>query len=172
MPILIAEAGAGESMTQAARDALRRVDSVLSENSQPLKNTIANLQVFSEGLARTEAGAFGIADVASGVHAKLVRRHPHVFGDVDAETPDAVVTNWEQIKKGEKGHTSLVEGITPQSAVQPEESGGKNLLRSVARRITNGRVVRRGVVETSRPSPSSAHIAIMASQKAGHERKC
>jgi phospholipid/cholesterol/gamma-HCH transport system substrate-binding protein len=39
-------------MTQAARDALRRVDSVLAENSEPLKNTIANLQVFSEGLAR------------------------------------------------------------------------------------------------------------------------
>jgi phospholipid/cholesterol/gamma-HCH transport system substrate-binding protein len=52
VPTLIAEPGAGQSMTQAARDALRRVDSVLAENSEPLKNTIANLQVFSEGLAR------------------------------------------------------------------------------------------------------------------------
>src|SRR3954466_8167712 len=49
---LVAEPGAGQGMTQAARDALRRVDSVLAENSEPLKNTIANLQVFSEGLAR------------------------------------------------------------------------------------------------------------------------
>ena len=49
---LIAEPGAGQGMTQAARDALRRVDTVLAENSEPLKNTIANLQVFSEGLAR------------------------------------------------------------------------------------------------------------------------
>ena len=39
-------------MTQAARDALRKVDSVLSENSEPLKDTIANFKVFSEGLAR------------------------------------------------------------------------------------------------------------------------
>ena len=70
-------------------------------------------QVMIHSVLATEAGAFTIADVASGVHAKLVRRHPHVFGDVEAETPDAVVTNWEQIKKGEKGHTSLVEGITP-----------------------------------------------------------
>ena len=61
----------------------------------------------------SEAGAFTIADVARGVHAKLVRRHPHVFGAVEADTPDAVVTNWEQIKKDEKGHESLVEGITP-----------------------------------------------------------
>jgi phospholipid/cholesterol/gamma-HCH transport system substrate-binding protein len=52
VPTLIAEPGAGQGMTQAARDALRRVDSVLAENSEPLKNTIANLQVFSEGLAR------------------------------------------------------------------------------------------------------------------------
>jgi phospholipid/cholesterol/gamma-HCH transport system substrate-binding protein len=52
VPTLIAEPGAGQSMTQAARDALRKVDSVLAENAEPLKNTIANLQVFSEGLAR------------------------------------------------------------------------------------------------------------------------
>src|SRR6202163_3046285 len=52
VPTLIADPGAGQGMTQAARDALRRVDSVLAENSEPLKNTIANLQIFSEGLAR------------------------------------------------------------------------------------------------------------------------
>src|SRR4051794_30511694 len=52
---LVAEAGAGQSMTQAARDALRRVDSVLAENSGPLKDTIANFKVFSEGLARNTA---------------------------------------------------------------------------------------------------------------------
>src|SRR6476661_167213 len=52
VPTLIAEPGAGQGMTQAARDALRKVDTVLAENAEPLKNTIANLQVFSEGLAR------------------------------------------------------------------------------------------------------------------------
>jgi phospholipid/cholesterol/gamma-HCH transport system substrate-binding protein len=52
VPTLVAEAGAGQSMTQAARDALRKVDSVLSENSEPLKDTIANFKVFSEALAR------------------------------------------------------------------------------------------------------------------------
>src|SRR6202171_2763776 len=51
VPTLIAEPGAGQGMTQAARDALRRVDSVLADNAEPLKNTIANLQAFSEGLA-------------------------------------------------------------------------------------------------------------------------
>ncbi|MBI5261298.1 MAG: membrane integrity-associated transporter subunit PqiC [Bradyrhizobium sp.] len=52
MPTLIAEPSAGQGMTQAARDALRRVDSVLEENSGPLKDTIANFKTFSEGLAR------------------------------------------------------------------------------------------------------------------------
>jgi tetrapyrrole methylase family protein/MazG family protein len=70
-------------------------------------------QVMIHSVLASEAGAFTIADVARGVHAKLVRRHPHVFGDTEADTPDEVVSNWEQIKKGEKGHTSLVEGITP-----------------------------------------------------------
>jgi phospholipid/cholesterol/gamma-HCH transport system substrate-binding protein len=57
---LIAEPGAGEGMTQAARRALRRVDSVLADNAEPLKNTIANLQIFSEGLARNTGKLDGI----------------------------------------------------------------------------------------------------------------
>jgi phospholipid/cholesterol/gamma-HCH transport system substrate-binding protein len=60
VPTLIAEPGAGQSMTQAARDALRRVDAVLAENSGPLKDTIANLKVFSEGLARNTGKLDGI----------------------------------------------------------------------------------------------------------------
>jgi tetrapyrrole methylase family protein/MazG family protein len=70
-------------------------------------------QVMIHSVLAAEAGAFTVGDVARRVHDKLVHRHPHVFGDVHAESPDAVVTNWEQIKKEEKGHTSLVEGITP-----------------------------------------------------------
>ncbi|MEZ5763997.1 MAG: MlaD family protein [Xanthobacteraceae bacterium] len=57
---LIAEPGAGQSMTQAARDALRKVDTVLAENADPLKSAIANLQVFSEGLARNTGKIDGI----------------------------------------------------------------------------------------------------------------
>ena len=60
VPTLIAEPGAGQGMTQAAREALRRVDSVLAENSGPLKDTIGNLKVFSEGLARNTGKLDGI----------------------------------------------------------------------------------------------------------------
>jgi phospholipid/cholesterol/gamma-HCH transport system substrate-binding protein len=60
MPTLIADPGAGQSMTQAARDALRRVDTVLEDNSEPLKDTIANFRTFSDGLARNTGKLDGI----------------------------------------------------------------------------------------------------------------
>ena len=53
---LIADASAGQSMTQAARNALERVESVLADNAEPLKSTIANLKVFTEGLAKNTGG--------------------------------------------------------------------------------------------------------------------
>ncbi len=68
--------------------------------------------VFHAVLAE-EAGGFTMGDVARGIHDKLVRRHPHVFGDVVADDAAGVVKNWEQIKLEEKGTTSLVHGITP-----------------------------------------------------------
>ena len=66
--------------------------------------------VFHARLA-DEEGQFDLADVARGVHDKLVHRHPHVFGDVEADTAEQVVTNWEAIKKSEKGRRSVTEGI-------------------------------------------------------------
>ena len=60
VPTLIAEPGAGQSMTQAARDALRRVDSILTENAEPLQGMIANFRTFSDGLARNTGKLDGI----------------------------------------------------------------------------------------------------------------
>ncbi len=55
---------------------------------------------------------FDIDDVAGGLVDKLVRRHPHVFADVDAETADVVEANWETIKSAEKQHrTHPLEGV-------------------------------------------------------------
>ena len=68
-------------------------------------------QVYFHSVLAAEVGQFGLSDVARGVHDKLVRRHPHVFGTVEAETPDAVMANWEQIKKREKGRRSVMDGI-------------------------------------------------------------
>jgi tetrapyrrole methylase family protein/MazG family protein len=67
--------------------------------------------IFHATLAR-EAGAFTITDVLGGIHDKLVRRHPHVFGDVAVTGADEVVANWEVIKREEKGRTSLMDGVS------------------------------------------------------------
>ncbi|MEV4260429.1 MazG family protein [Kribbella sp. NPDC049584] len=55
--------------------------------------------------------AFTIDDVAGGIVEKLVRRHPHVFGTVDAADAAAVEANWETIKAAEKQRSSVLEGI-------------------------------------------------------------
>ena len=68
-------------------------------------------QVFIHSVLAAEAGAFTVADVARGIHEKLVRRHPHVFGGTSVGRADEVVRNWEQLKKTEKQTTSLVDGL-------------------------------------------------------------
>jgi tetrapyrrole methylase family protein/MazG family protein len=60
-------------------------------------------QVVFHSVLAAEEGQFTLGDVARRVHAKLVRRHPHVFGELDASTPEEVSRNWEQIKKDERG---------------------------------------------------------------------
>ena len=58
-----------------------------------------------------QEGRFTIADVAAGVHDKLVRRHPHVFGTVEVTGTEQVLANWDDIKRDEKQRTSVFDGI-------------------------------------------------------------
>jgi MazG family protein len=71
------------------------------------------LQVVFHATLAAEAGVFGVEEVAEGIRRKLVRRHPHVFGEVEAETAEAVLANWEQLKQAEKGRGSLLDGVPP-----------------------------------------------------------
>lgn len=69
------------------------------------------LQVALHSQLASEAGRFTIADVLRSINEKLVRRHPHVFGDVSAATPVEVEKNWEAIKKEEQKTDSVLEGV-------------------------------------------------------------
>jgi XTP/dITP diphosphohydrolase len=71
------------------------------------------LQVcFHSRIAEEEGEAgFSIDDVAGDIVDKLVRRHPHVFAELDVADADEVGRNWETIKAAEKGRTSVLEGI-------------------------------------------------------------
>lgn len=71
------------------------------------------LQVVFHSQIASEEKRFTIDDVAGAITDKLIRRHPHVFGDVQADTPDEVVKNWEAIKASEKPtqKASLLDGV-------------------------------------------------------------
>ena len=68
-------------------------------------------QVWFQAHLASERDAFDMADVAREVHTKLVARHPHVFGDVEARDADAVRGMWDVIKLREKGRDSVMDGI-------------------------------------------------------------
>lgn len=61
------------------------------------------LQVLLQSRIREEEGAFDFCEVAAHLRDKLIRRHPHVFGSMQAETAEEVVRNWNEIKKAERG---------------------------------------------------------------------
>ncbi|MDE0803402.1 MAG: MazG family protein [Acidimicrobiales bacterium] len=88
-----------DAMDQGAPDALDHLEEELGD---------LLYQVFFHAVIAGESGHFTIADVARGIHDKLHRRHPHVFGDADADDLEA---DWEQIKRAEKGRASVLDGI-------------------------------------------------------------
>jgi tetrapyrrole methylase family protein / MazG family protein len=93
-------------------EAIDRLDSS-PESYGHLEEELGDLlfQILFHAELASEAGQFGVGDVVASVHEKLVRRHPHVFGAVDAETAEQVMSNWEQIKADEKQRTSVMDGI-------------------------------------------------------------
>jgi MazG family protein len=76
-------------------------------------------QVHFLSLLLEERGAGDLARVAGDVTEKLIRRHPHVFGEVQAETSTEVRRNWDQIKRGEPGREQGVFGEVPENLPGP-----------------------------------------------------
>jgi tetrapyrrole methylase family protein/MazG family protein len=68
------------------------------------------LQVVLHAQIAVEAGSFSLPDVIRAITEKLLRRHPHVFGEVEAATPEAVLANWEQLKRAERAEEGLADG--------------------------------------------------------------
>ena len=96
------------------------VDALASGDADDHREELGDLllQIVFQSELRFSEGKFGIDDVARGIVAKLVRRHPHVFGDVVAKDSGDVLANWAKLKaveKAEKGKHGALDGI-PQSA--------------------------------------------------------
>jgi MazG family protein len=65
---------------------------------------------FLAGVAE-EQGLYDLGDVAAGVHSKLVRRHPHIFGEAEAETPEEVRRTWDVIKRESEGREGIFHDV-------------------------------------------------------------
>jgi tetrapyrrole methylase family protein/MazG family protein len=85
-------------------EAYEVVEAIDSEDYAALAEELGDLLliVAMQTQLAEEAGDFTIEDVYDEITRKLIRRHPHVFGDVTAQTPDAVVSTWEEVKAAER----------------------------------------------------------------------
>ena len=70
------------------------------------------LQVILQAQIASEKGDFSVKEVAEGIAQKLIRRHPHVFGDVKVENVEQVRQNWDEIKAAEKGQTIATQKLS------------------------------------------------------------
>lgn len=87
------------------------IDAIDRKNMPDLKDELGDLlmQVIFYAQIASEEGHFDFNDVAQGLNEKLIRRHPHVFGDKNAHTPEDVVTLWDKVKEAEKAQKAKPE---------------------------------------------------------------
>ncbi|MBF9142480.1 nucleoside triphosphate pyrophosphohydrolase [Hymenobacter properus] len=88
-------------------------DAILRDDLPELKKELGDVMLHLIFYARiaAEQGAFDIADVLNAQCEKLISRHPHIYGDVQADDEDAVKRNWEQLKLKEKGNKGVLSGV-------------------------------------------------------------
>jgi len=92
-------------------------DAIETENTPHIKEELGDYlyQAYAHAQIASENNEFTIDDVAEGIIEKLIRRHPHVFGDETIESPEEVSIKWEEIKKEEKSHReSVLDGVPNQ----------------------------------------------------------
>ncbi|MBK1990731.1 nucleoside triphosphate pyrophosphohydrolase [Sphaerospermopsis aphanizomenoides BCCUSP55] len=97
-----------ESLTPyIIEEAYEVVDAIQSGDKKAIAEELGDLllQVVLQAQIASEVSDFSLQEVAEGISQKLIRRHPHVFGDVTVENVDEVRQNWETIKAAEKGET-------------------------------------------------------------------
>lgn len=89
------------------------IEAIDTEDPELLREELGDvlLQVTFHAQIETEIGRFTIEDVANDICVKLIHRHPHVFGDVEADTSEKVLSNWEKIKSEEKERVTVTDKL-------------------------------------------------------------
>ncbi len=104
------------------------------------------LQVVFHSILAEESGRFNISDVIESVYTKMVRRHPHVFGEAKAKTAADVLKNWEQLKAAERAEE---EGMSGSAA--PKDAAPESILAGVPRSLP-------GVLEAYQLTRRASHV--------------
>lgn len=114
-------------------EAYEAVDAIESGDTKHLKEELGDvlLQVVLHAQIASENGDFNIDDIAKEIKDKLIRRHPHVFGDVNVNSTQEILDNWDKIKQEEKSHrTSIMDGISKsQSALMSAQKISKKAIK-------------------------------------------
>lgn len=94
-------------------EAYETVEAIEEQDDAGLREELGDLllQVVFHARIAQEGEGWDIDDVAQGIVDKLIRRHPHVFADADADTAEKVEANWHALKAQEKGRESVTDGI-------------------------------------------------------------
>jgi len=94
-------------------EAYEVADAALEDRPEKLLDELGDLlfQVYFLALLLEEQGHGDLEQAARGIHEKLVRRHPHVFGDVEARTAGRVRENWERIKSADEGREGIFHDV-------------------------------------------------------------
>lgn len=94
-------------------EAYEAADAIDSKDSMDIADELGDvlLQVVMHAQIGKEEGTFDIYDVTDKVSRKMIERHPHVFGDVSVKDSDEVLTNWEEIKKANRGQKTVYEAM-------------------------------------------------------------
>jgi tetrapyrrole methylase family protein/MazG family protein len=94
--------------TNLLEEAYEALDAIDRDDQTDMAEEFGDLllQIVLQTQIAAEYGEFNMTDVIRGIHTKLVRRHPHVFGELDLDNADAVIRNWEAIKEDERRQNS------------------------------------------------------------------
>ncbi|MGL4609895.1 MAG: MazG family protein [Trueperaceae bacterium] len=98
-------------------EAAEAVDALATNDPKAMTEELGDvlLQVAFHAVVAEEAKTFSYDDIEKAIVQKLIRRHPHVFGDVSVSSADEVVTNWQVIKASEKGQEEKGKLDVPQA---------------------------------------------------------
>lgn len=114
-------------------EAYEAVDAIDNNDMKHLKEELGDvlLQVLLHSQIASEEGSFNLDDVSKELNEKLIRRHPHVFGDTEVNSTKEILENWEKIKKEEKSHRkSIMDGISKsQSALMSAQKISKKAVK-------------------------------------------